>query len=63
MTRILVVEDERHVAELLKAGLEDSGYQVSVAFDGEMGLHLQNILFYLLSSYGHFFVNSIGSIS
>lgn len=40
MTRILVVEDEQRVAELLKAGLEDSGYQVSVAFDGEMGLRL-----------------------
>lgn len=40
MTRILVIEDEQRVAELLKAGLEDSGYQVSVAFDGEMGLRL-----------------------
>lgn len=40
MTRILVIEDELRVAELLKAGLEDSGYQVSVAFDGEMGLRL-----------------------
>ncbi|WP_075557778.1 response regulator transcription factor [Parabacteroides timonensis] len=40
MTRILVVEDEQRVAELLKVGLEDSGYQVSVAFDGEMGLRL-----------------------
>lgn len=40
MIRILVVEDEQRVAELLKAGLEDSGYQVSVAFDGEMGLRL-----------------------
>lgn len=40
MIRILVVEDEQRVAELLKAGLEDSGYQISVAFDGEMGLRL-----------------------
>ncbi|WP_455638835.1 response regulator transcription factor [Parabacteroides sp.] len=40
MTRILVVEDEQRVAELLKVGLEESGYQVALAFDGEMGLRL-----------------------
>lgn len=40
MTRILVVEDEQRVAELLKKGLVESGYQVAVAFDGEMGLRL-----------------------
>lgn len=40
MTRILVVEDEQRVAELLKVGLEESGYQVVLAFDGEMGLRL-----------------------
>ncbi len=37
MKQILVVEDEQRVAELLKRGLEECGYQVTVAFDGEMG--------------------------
>ncbi|MDR0961466.1 MAG: response regulator transcription factor [Mediterranea sp.] len=40
MQRILVVEDEHRVADLLKNGLEENGYQVMVAYDGEMGLRL-----------------------
>ncbi|MCD8179655.1 MAG: response regulator transcription factor [Tannerellaceae bacterium] len=40
MTQILVVEDEQRVAELLKRGLEECGYLVTVAFDGEMGARL-----------------------
>ena len=36
--RILVVEDSRTQAEQLKAVLEDGGYQVDVAKDGEAGL-------------------------
>lgn len=40
MHKILVVEDEQRVAALLKAGLEESGFQVMGAFDGEMGLRL-----------------------
>ena len=40
MLRILVVEDESRVADLLKIGLEENGYQVLVAYDGEMGLRL-----------------------
>lgn len=40
MYQILVVEDEQRVAELLKRGLEETGYQVSVAYDGIMGLRL-----------------------
>ena len=40
MLRILVVEDESRVADLLKIGLEENGYQVMVAYDGEMGLRL-----------------------
>lgn len=36
MTKILVVEDEQRVAELLKRGLEECGYLVSLAFDGDM---------------------------
>ena len=40
MLKILVVEDEKRVADLLKIGLEENGYQVLVAYDGEMGLRL-----------------------
>ena len=40
MYKILIVEDEKRVANLLKIGLEESGYQVLVAYDGEMGLRL-----------------------
>jgi DNA-binding response OmpR family regulator len=38
--QILVIEDERRVAELLKRGLEEQGYQVMLTYDGEMGKHL-----------------------
>ena len=40
MQSILIVEDEKRVADLLKAGLEENGYSVMVAYDGEMGLRL-----------------------
>lgn len=32
--RILVVEDERNISDFLKCGLEESGFDVSVAYDG-----------------------------
>ena len=35
--RILVVEDERSIAALLKDGLESEGYSVACAHDGEAG--------------------------
>ena len=35
--RILVVEDERKIAEALKNGLETEGYQVTLALSGEEG--------------------------
>ena len=34
MTRILVVEDEEHLAEGLRFNLEAEGYEVAVAPDG-----------------------------
>jgi DNA-binding response OmpR family regulator len=37
---ILVVEDEAKVAEVLKRGLTEAGYEVHNAFDGKMGLHM-----------------------
>ena len=40
MCKILVIEDEQRVAELLQSGLEENGYQVSVAMDGIEGLSL-----------------------
>ena len=51
MYQILVIEDEQRVAELLKRGLEESGYQVVVAFDGMMGLRIfKSNLFHLVIS-------------
>jgi two-component system, OmpR family, copper resistance phosphate regulon response regulator CusR len=38
--KILVVEDEVKVSEVLKRGLVEAGYEVSTAFDGESGLGL-----------------------
>jgi two-component system alkaline phosphatase synthesis response regulator PhoP len=38
MSRILVVEDEQHLAEGLKFNLEAEGYQVDLAETGEAGL-------------------------
>jgi heavy metal response regulator len=38
--RILVVEDEKKVASFIRKGLEEEGYAVDVAADGEEGLSL-----------------------
>ena len=38
--RILVVEDEHPIAEFVQRGLEDAGYSVTCAYDGEEGLAL-----------------------
>jgi two-component system copper resistance phosphate regulon response regulator CusR len=38
--RVLVVEDERKVAQFIKKGLEEEGYAVDLAFDGEEGLNM-----------------------
>ena len=38
--RILVIEDEHKLAGVLKRGLEEQGYAVDVAYDGEDGLAL-----------------------
>ncbi len=35
--RILVVEDEEHLAELIRKGLKENGYAVDVARDGDEG--------------------------
>lgn len=41
--RILVVEDERKLAGVLKRGLEEHGYAVDVAYDGEDGLAVAEV--------------------
>jgi len=38
--RILVVEDEKKVASFIKRGLEEEGFTVDAAFDGEEGLYM-----------------------
>jgi len=38
--RLLVVEDEKKVASFIKQGLEEEGYAVDVALDGEKGLEM-----------------------
>lgn len=38
--KILVVEDEPSISNFIKKGLEENGFEVVQAFDGEMGLRL-----------------------
>jgi DNA-binding response OmpR family regulator len=38
--RVLVVEDEKDLATIIKQGLEEEGYVVDVAHDGEEGLYM-----------------------
>jgi two-component system response regulator MtrA len=40
MDRILVVEDDRHIAQLLRVYLEREGYEAHIANDGREGLRL-----------------------
>ncbi len=37
---ILVIEDDERVADLIKRGLEEEGFQVVLAYDGKKGLEL-----------------------
>jgi two-component system alkaline phosphatase synthesis response regulator PhoP len=38
--RILVVDDDKEIVRLLRAYLEQAGYEVFVAYDGETALHI-----------------------
>ena len=38
--RILVVDDDREIVRLVRAYLEQSGYEVLIAYDGETALHI-----------------------
>lgn len=40
MVQILIIEDDKRVAELIQRGLQEQGYQIFQAFDGEMGKKL-----------------------
>jgi two-component system copper resistance phosphate regulon response regulator CusR len=35
--KLLIVEDEPKVVDFLKKGLEEQGYEIDVAYDGQMG--------------------------
>ena len=38
--KILIVEDEKKIADTLKFGLDEIGFNVEVAYDGKLGYHL-----------------------
>lgn len=40
LIEILIVEDERKIADTLKFGLDEMGFNVDVAYDGKLGYHL-----------------------
>jgi DNA-binding response OmpR family regulator len=40
--KILIVEDERKIADTLKFGLSEFGFYVEIAYDGTLGYHLFN---------------------
>jgi two-component system response regulator MprA len=46
--RVLIVEDERRMAELLRKGLEEEGYAVAVAHDGIAGFGMAQAAFDLI---------------
>jgi two component transcriptional regulator, winged helix family len=40
MSHILIIEDEPGIYTFLKQGLEEEGYSISIAVDGEQGIEL-----------------------
>jgi two-component system, OmpR family, copper resistance phosphate regulon response regulator CusR len=40
MSRILLIEDEKNIASFISQSLENAGYRVFTAFDGEAGLEM-----------------------
>ncbi len=40
MAKILIVEDDQRLAEIIRRGLEDNDYFITTAYDGETGLKL-----------------------
>ena len=41
--RILIVEDEKRIADFIARGLKEEHYAVDIAYDGEQGLYLAEI--------------------
>ncbi|HLA19755.1 MAG TPA: response regulator transcription factor [Dehalococcoidia bacterium] len=41
--RVLVVEDERRIADFISKGLSEQGYGVDIAYDGEEALHWADV--------------------
>ncbi len=41
--RILVIEDEKKVANFIKKGLEEEHYAIDLAYDGETGLYMTEV--------------------
>lgn len=41
--RVLIVEDEKKMAELLKRGLEEENHSVTLAYDGSAGLEMSEL--------------------
>ena len=39
MKRILIIEDDRDIVELVRYNLANEGFQVNAAFDGSSGLN------------------------
>ena len=39
--RILIVEDEKNIADILDYNVQKQGYDTEVAYDGEKGWHLR----------------------
>ncbi|MBI5892822.1 MAG: response regulator transcription factor [Deltaproteobacteria bacterium] len=38
--RIIIIEDEKNLANIIKKGLQEEGYSVDAAYDGEEGLYM-----------------------
>ncbi len=38
--RIILIEDEKHLAHIIKKGLKEAGYSIDVSHDGEEGLYM-----------------------
>ncbi|HYM94670.1 MAG TPA: hypothetical protein VET23_11065, partial [Chitinophagaceae bacterium] len=38
--KILLIEDEKKIADTLKKGLQENGYTVDLAYDGNLGYHM-----------------------
>lgn len=38
--KILLIEDEKKIADALKSGLEEKGYSVDIAYDGDLGYRM-----------------------